>query len=702
MLFQQRLISRLLVSAGLCSGVWVMPVQTLHAASVMGSGIDANAADPSVRVQDNLFNSVNGTWLKNTEIPADKSTFGTFIQLRDQSDLRVKTLLDELATQTQTQTAPSDKASSEKAKAPQTVAQKVSLFYASYLDTDKIDALGAAPVQPLLAEIEALKTRAELSEFLGKAQGLLINTPVGVGVEADPKHPLANLTQTWQGGLGLPDRDYYLNTDNERFAKARAAYETYLTQIIEWAHLAPGQNAKQAAQRVMALEFKIAQAHWDKVDNRNPVKTYNPMTVKQLQGLAPELDWTLFFKAAQLKGIDTLSVSQPSEVAGIAKLTAEVPLADWRLYLQLRALDGLSSVLPKPVREASFAFHGTALSGAKEERPRWQKATAALNGALGEAVGQLYVERYFPASSKTRMESLVANLMAAYKESIDKLSWMTPATKAKAQEKLSQYSIKIGYPNHWRDYSPLQVVAGEAAGNEMRAATFLWNRTTAKLGQPVDRTEWHMTPQTVNAYYNPSANEIVFPAAILEPPFFNSQADDAVNYGGIGAVIGHEISHGFDDQGSQFDGTGALNNWWTPEDRQAFEALTTQLVNQYEAYVPLPGTHLNGKLTLGENIADLSGLQIAYKAYVRSLKGQPAPVMDGLTGEQRFFYGWAQVWRSKSRDERLLQRLTSDPHSPEPFRANGAAVNHDGFHQTFGTQPGDGMYKAPAERIRLW
>jgi putative endopeptidase len=321
---------------------------------------------------------------------------------------------------------------------------------------------------------------------------------------------------------------------------------------------------------------------------------------------------------------------------------------------------------------------------------------------MGEAVGQLYVARHFPPQAKARMENLVANLMAAYKESIDQLSWMTPATKAKAQEKLALYTIKIGYPAHWRDYSRLQVQAGDAVGNQLRATAFEWQRTTAKLGQPVDRSEWQMTPQTVNAYYEPSANEIVFPAAILEPPFFDMKADDAVNYGGIGAVIGHEISHGFDDQGSQFDGTGALNDWWTPEDRQAFEALTSKLVAQYEAYEPLPGHHLNGRLTLGENIADLSGLQIAYKAYKRSLNGQAAPVIDGLTGEQRFFYGWAQVWRSKSRDERTLQRLTADPHSAEPFRANGAAVNHDGFHQTFETQPSDGMYKAPGDRIRLW
>ena len=694
MIFSHSTLFRHLLAAGLCASLLIPQSQ---AASTLSSGIEAHAADPNVRAQDNLFEHVNGGWLQRTDIPADKSTYGTFIQLRDQSDLRVKNLLDELSTQT------SASAAGAPPNTPQSVAQKVSLFYTSYLDTAQMEALGAAPMAPLLAEIEAIQTRADLARFLGRAQGLLIDTPVGVGISADPKHPLVNLTQTWQGGLGLPDRDYYLNTQNERYAKARAAYETYLTQLITWAHLAPpGSTAQEAAQRVMALEHQLAQVHWDKVDNRDPLKTYNPMSLKTLQTQAPGLDWSLFFAAAQLKDMATLSVSQPSEVAGAAKLMSEAPLADWRLYLQVRALDGLADVLPQAVREASFAFHGTALSGAKEERPRWQKATAALNGALGEAVGQLYVARYFPPEAKARMENLVANLMAAYKESIDQLTWMTPATKAKAQEKLALYSIKIGYPDHWRDYSQLQVRAQDPVGNQLRAAAFEWQRTLAKLGQPVDRSEWHMTPQTVNAYYEPSANEIVFPAAILEPPFFNSQADDAVNYGGIGAVIGHEISHGFDDQGSQFDGTGALNNWWTPQDRQAFEALTSQLVAQYEAYEPLPGQHINGQLTLGENIADLSGLQIAYKAYERSLRGQPAPVIEGLTGEQRFFYGWAQVWRSKSRDERILQRLTTDPHSTEIFRANGAAVNHDGFHQAFDTQPGDGMYKSPSERIRLW
>lgn len=652
-------------------------------AAPLASGLDRPGFDPAVRVQDDLFHAANGGWLKATEIPADKPEYGTFIQLRDLSDQRVRDIVEGLARQK---------------PAAGSVEQKVGAFYGSFVDTATIDKLGLKPVQPHLAAIDAIRTPKDLAQWMGSMQGM-IEAPVLLWVMADFKNPTVNQALTWQGGLGLPDRDYYLKQDDERLAKARAAYEGYLTTL---ARLSGMKDPAAAAKTVMAIEQRIAEVHWDKVDNRNPVKIYNPMTLAELAKAAPGIDWATYLKAAQLGSVERLSVSQPSAVTGIAKLFAELPLADWKVYFKLRSLDAAANLLPKDFRDARFAFRGTALTGAKEPKPRWQQAITEVNGSLGEAVGQLYVAKHFPPEAKARMQTLVGNLLAAYKDSIDGLAWMTPATKAQAQDKLAKYMTKIGYPDTWRDYSQLEVRAGDALGNAQRSGRFEWQRVAAKVGKPVDRAEWGMTPQTVNAYYNPTLNEIVFPAAILQPPFFDMQADDAVNYGAIGAVIGHEISHGFDDSGAQFDGDGVLRNWWTDEDRKAFEAVGAKLVAQYEAYEPIPGKKLNGKLTLGENIADLSGLQIAHKAYVRSLGGKPAPVIDGFTGEQRFFLGWSQAWREKVREERALQLLTMDPHSPPEFRANGAAVNHDGFHQAFETKPGDKMYKPAEERIRIW
>jgi putative endopeptidase len=653
-----------------------------HAAT-LSSGLDRQSFDSSIRAQDDLFRATNGGWMKATEIPADKSQYGTFIILRDLSDQHVRTIVDELATQRH---------------AAGSVEQKVGAFYASYLNIAAIDKAGLVPMKPMLADIDAIKTPKDLAQWLGRAQGRL-ETPVQLWVTADFKNPTLNQALTWQGGLGLPDRDYYLKKDDERLAKARAAYETYLATL---ARLAGEKQPAEQARRVMALEQRIAEAHWDKVENRDPVKIYNPMTPAELAQAAPGIDWATFLQAASLGGVERLSISQPSATAGIAKLVAEVPLADWKVYFKLHSLDEAAPLLPKAFRAARFAFRGTALTGATAEKPRWQQGIAELNGALGEAVGQVYVAKYFPPEHKARMQALVANLLAAYRDSIDGLTWMTAATKAQAQDKLSKYMTKIGYPDTWRDYSRLVVREGDALGNSRRSGRFEWERVAAKAGKKVDRTEWGMTPQTVNAYYNPSLNEIVFPAAILQPPFFDMAADDATNYGAIGAVIGHEISHGFDDSGSQFDGDGVLRNWWTDADRKAFEDVGAKLIAQYETYEPLPGKHLNGKLTQGENIADLSGLQIAYRAYQRSLKGQPAAVIDGYSGAQRFFLGWSQAWREKTRDERTLQLLTIDPHSPPEFRANGAAVNHDGFHEAFGTKPGDKMFKPAEERIRIW
>ncbi len=647
------------------------------------AGLQTSGYDAQVRVQDDLFRAVNGGWIQSTEIPADKSRFGSFELLRDQSDARVKALIDELAAKPQP-------AGSN--------AFKVAAYFKSHLDVEAIEKAGLAPLQPTLDEIAGIDSPKALARWFGGAQMRSV-APIRVFVAADAKKPTVNGVRMWQSGLGMPDRDYYLKKDDPRFAKAREAYKTYLATL---AGLLGEKDPGAAAERVLALEEKIAAVHWDKVENRDPVKTYNPMTPAEIAARAPGMDWDAYFAATGLGKLDSIAVAQPSAIAALSGLIASEPLKDWQLYLRLHAVSGNADVLPKAVRDARFAFFGQALSGQKAELPRWQKSIGEVNGALGEAVGQLYVARHFPPEAKARMEKLVANLLAAYKDSIDGLSWMSPTTRAAAQDKLSKYVTKIGYPAKWRDYSSLDVREGDAFGNSQRAAQFGWKRMIAKAGKPVDRSEWGMTPQTVNAYYSPLSNEIVFPAAILQPPFFDMNADDAVNYGAIGAVIGHEISHGFDDKGSQYDGDGVLRNWWTPEDRKAFEGIAAKLVAQYDSYEPIPGKHVNGKLTLGENIADLSGLQVAYKAYLRSLGGKPSATIGGYTGEQRFFLGWAQSWREKAREERMLQLITTDSHSPGEFRANGAVVNHDGFHQAFGTKQGDKMYKAGEERIRIW
>jgi putative endopeptidase len=645
------------------------------------AGIDFSGFDPVVRPQDDLFRAVNGRWLKDTQIPPDKSDWGSFIVLRDRADARVRAIAEQLAA----------------AKDTRGIEQKIGAFYRSYMDEAAIEKAGLAPVKPWLDEIDAAKTPADLARLFGRLQGIA-DMPLGLYVGADDKDPGVNRLQIFQGGLGLPDRDYYLKED-ARYLKAREAYKAYLVTLLQ---LSGDGQAAQHADEVYALEKRLAQAQWSRVDNRDPVKLYNPMAPAELDKAAPGLDWAGFFQAGALPALDKIIVSQPDYTAELAKAVSDTPAATWRMYLRTRLLHEGAYVLPKAFREARFAYRGKAISGLAADEPRWQKATRSLNGALGEAVGQVYVQRHFPPAYKARMQALVGNLLTAYRQSIDGLTWMTPGTKQRARDKLAKYAAKIGYPEVWRDYSALDIRDGDAFGNETRAGRFEYERKARRAGQPVDRREWHMTPQTVNAYYNPNFNEIVFPAAILEPPFFDMKADDAVNYGAIGAIIGHEISHGFDDSGSQFDGDGKLNNWWSEADRKAFDNLTEQLVKQYAAYEPLPGHHLNGKLTLGENIADLSGLQIAYKAYELSLKGKKAPVVGGLTGEQRFFLGFAQAWREKTRDERALQLLTIDPHSPSEFRANGTVINHDGFHQAFGTKPGDGMWKPENERIRIW
>jgi putative endopeptidase len=651
-------------------------------ASTLGAGIDRSGMDPSVRPQDDLFLAMNGTWVKNTEMPADKSRWGTFDELRDRADKQVRDLIEGLHA-----THP----------AAGTSARKVDDYYAAFMDVAAIDKAGLAPVVASLRDVDSVKDTAMLVGLMGHWEGV-VSTPLAIGGYPDADDPTVYVPQLQQSGLGLPDRDYYLKTD-ERYAKVRAAYADYLAKLFT---LSGDADATAHAAQVVALETKIASAQWPRDQLRDQKRAHNPKTPAELEALAPGFAWPVFEAQAQVPPGLVVTVRQPTYVAALAGLVKSEPLESWKLYLKGRRLDSVATVLPAAFRDASYQYRDVAIAGLKQPQPRWQMAVDQINGALGEATGQLYVAQYFPPAYRARMQALVANLMKAYSTSIDGLTWMSPATKKEAHEKLAKYGVKIGYPDTWRDYSALVVSPGDALGNADRAGAFEYRRQIVRIGGKVDRTEWGMTPQTVNAYYNPPKNEIVFPAAILQPPFFNVAADDAVNYGAIGAVIGHEISHGFDDQGSQFDGDGKLRNWWTPEDRKAFDAVTSRLVAQYSSYEPLPGQHLNGKLTLGENIADLSGLQISYKAWKLSLGGQPSPVIDGLTGEQRFIYGFAQVWRGKVRDERELQLLTTDPHSPAQFRADGATINADAFHDAFGTKPGDKMWKAPEDRLRLW
>ena len=648
----------------------------------LASGLDKAGMDAAVRPQDSLFGAMNGTWIKNTPIPADKSDYGTFTQLDDLSNERVKAIIEGLAA---------------KPQPAGTLNAKIGDFYNSYMDTKAIDAAGMRPLGPYLAQIDAVKTRSDLVRLMGQWVSF-VDLPMSLGVGPDAKDPTIYSAGSYQGGLGIGDRDYYLKKD-ARFAKARTAYVDYMTKLLA----AQGsKNAKIQAAAVMNLETRLAQVQWTKEQNRDPVKTYNPMTLAQLKAKAPDIDWKAYLTAGELVDPPFVSISQPSYAWALDKLIKSEPLDVWKAYLRVHLIDAVALDLPADVREARFQFHGVAMGGTKADRPRWERAVRELNGSMGEAIGQVYVSEYFPPAYKARMVELVDNLMKAYAQSIDGLSWMSPATKVEAHTKLSKYGIKIGYPDHWRDYSALDVKAGDALGNSVRASQFEYHRQVVRNTKPVDRTEWGMTPQTVNAYYDGTKNEIVFPAAILQPPFFDMKADDAANYGAIGAVIGHEISHGFDDEGSQYDGDGKLRNWWTADDRKAFEAITSKLDAQYTAYEPLPGVHLKGKLTMGENIADLSGLQIAYKAWKISLGGKPAPVIDGYTGEQRFYLGFSQVWRERVRDEAMLNQVTSDPHSPGQFRADGASINSDGFHEAFATKPGDKLWKAPADRIRLW
>lgn len=646
-------------------------------------GIDLTSFDKTVRPQDNLFLYVNGGWIKSTQIPADKGSYGAFDALQDLGDERVRKIIQAAAAQH---------------AEPGSDAQKIGDLYQSFMDEARIEKLGLTPLQNDLAAVDKVTNANDLASYFGNAQLRAGNMPLTLSVEIDSKNSSRYLATFTQSGLGLPDRDYYLQND-PRFVKARNDYVTYLTRLFT---LSGQSSPADMAKTVLALETALARMQWSNVENRDPIKTYNKMTPAELQKLAPGLNCASFLAGGKMANVDALNVTQPSYAKALGTLMTTQPVTAWRAYLKARLLDSAAPFLSKDYVDAQFAFSGHALNGIAENQPRWKRAVGVTEDGLGQAIGKLYVAQYFPPDYKARMKVLVGNLMKAYAQSIDQLTWMSPETRKQAQNKLARYGVKIGYPDKWRDYSALQIRPNDLYGNLRRVAGFEYNRDLEKLGKPVDRDEWEMTPQTVNAEYDPLLNQIVFPAAILQPPFFDMAADDAVNYGGIGAVIGHEISHGFDDQGSQYDADGNLHDWWKPQDRRRFKALTDKLVAQYAAYEPLPDMHINGRLTLGENIADNSGLEIAYKAYHLALNGKTAPVIDGLTGDQRFFIGFAQIWRSKERDESLLQSIKTDPHSPAEYRVLGVASNSNAYYQAFGVKPGDKMYKPPKQRIQIW
>ncbi|OJY71606.1 MAG: peptidase M13 [Sphingobium sp. 66-54] len=638
-------------------------------------GFDESGMNRAIAPGDNFYQYANGTWEKNTPIPADKANYGMFTALDDLSKQRTQDILNE---------AKDDPTS------------KIGNAYAAYLDDATVEARGLAPIKPWLDTIKAIKTRADYVAIVAQASRNGVPTPFGGFVGQDDKEPEQYIFTLTQSGLGMPDRDYYIQA-NAKMEGMRKAYRAHLAKMFA---LAGESDGEKRADALLAFETQIAKAHWTRVDSRDVDKIYNKMTVADLARTAPGFDFAAALKASGVN-TDTLVVAQPSAIKSEAALIAKAPLAVLKDQLLIRSLDQFADYLPDALAKENFAFYGTTLSGTPEREERWKRGVTFVKGALGEEVGKVYVARYFPPETKAAADQLVKNVIAAMGRRIDGLTWMSDAAKARAHAKLAAFTPKIGYPDQWRDYSGLEIKRDDLFGNALRSNQFDHDYQVGKLGQPVRRWEWFMTPMEVNAYANFGMVEIVFPAAILQPPFFDPHADPAVNYGGIGAVIGHELSHHFDDQGAKYDETGRLKQWWSDQDVAQFNALTDKLVKQYDAYEPLPGEHLNGKLTLGENIADLAGLMVAYDAYHASLNGQPAPMIDGTSGDQRFYLGWAQVWRRSYREENLRQRLLTDPHSPSEQRA-AIVRNLDPWYAAF-TIPADAkMALTPENRVRIW
>ncbi len=648
------------------------------------SGIATDELSDDVRPQDDLFRHVNSRWLAETEIPADRAAHGAFHMLRDQAEIDVRALAEEAAA--------SD-------AAPGTDERKVGDLWSAFMDVEGAERRDAEPLADDLAAIRAVASTGELVALLGRLQRHGTPGLVEWFVDNDGEDASRYIVNLVQSGLGLPDEAYYRE---DAYAEVRAAYLEHVATMLR---LVDSPDPDGAAARVMALETALAQGHWTTVDSRDALKTYNKHTLAALGALAPGLDWTVWLDGlgAPAGVFDEVVVRQPGAVETADRLLGEVPLAHWQEWLTFHHVRASAAFLSSRFVDANFAFYGTLLSGIPQLRERWKRGVDVVEGALGEALGRLYVARHFPPEHKAHMDRLVGWLVEAYRVDISSLEWMSPETRQRALDKLDRFTPKVGYPDTWRDYSSLVVDRDDLLGSVRRAAAFEVDRNMNKLGKPIDRGEWHMTPQTVNAYYNPGMNEIVFPAAILRWPFFDPDADDAVNFGGIGAVIGHEIGHGFDDQGSRYDGDGNLTDWWTEDDRAGFDVLTKALIAQYDGYTPegLDGHHVNGALTVGENIGDLGGITIAHKAYLLSLQGEEPPVIDGLTGSQRVFLGWGQVWRMATRDAEQIRRLAIDPHSPPEFRAN-VVRNLDEFLEAFDVAEGDGMWLPKDDRVRIW
>ncbi|MEO5833943.1 MAG: M13-type metalloendopeptidase [Nakamurella sp.] len=640
-----------------------------------------------VRPQDDLFRFVNGAWLDATDIPSDQSMTGAFVRLRDEAEEASRGLVEEAA-------AIAD-------AAPGTPTQLIGDLYRSFMDVERVEKVGADAIADQLAQVSAIQDLPDFFEVLGRLERDGVSGLFRFYVDTDPGRPDRYTVNLLQGGLGLPDESFYRD---DQYAAIRDAYRVHLARMSELA--SPAQAGADAAATVYALDEDIAAGHWDRVRTRDSDQTFNPTERAELDILWPAAWWDAWLAGvgADPAVFEHTIVRQPSFFTAVAPLLTVERLTEWKVWLAWRVVHSAAPMGPQAVVEENFDFYGRTLSGTPELRERWKRGVGLVEGAVGEALGRIYVQRYFPASSKSRMDELVRHLIAAYRQEIDRLGWMSETTKARALEKLAAFNPKIGYPAQWRDYSTLVVRPDDLAGNARRAASFELDRELAKIGSPVDRDEWFMTPQTVNAYYNPGMNEIVFPAAILQPPFFDADADDATNFGAIGAVIGHEIGHGFDDQGSKYDGTGAKKDWWTEDDRAAFDGLTQRLIAQYSELEPaqVPGNRVNGALTVGENIGDLGGLGIAYQAWLMAQENRPTPDVDGIPARQRLFLSWAMAWRAKGRDEEVLRRLALDPHAPPEFRCNQVVRNLDEFYTAFDVQPGDGLWLDPAERVRIW
>ena len=643
-------------------------------------GFDLSGMDRSVKPGDDFFKFANGAWAERTEIPADRVRYGNFNKLRELSEHRMHAILEEAAA----------------GKLADPDAAKIAAGYKAFMDEALAEKLDAKPIAPKLAQVRKVTSKDQFTALMAKANRTGFATLFPVGISIDPKSPTQYVVTTTNGGLGLPDRDYYLQPN---FAEKKAKYQAYVAQMLT---LAGWDKPAENAEAIVAFETKLAEASWSRIERRDRDKTYNPMSPTELTAFTPGVDWTRYLADSGLPKVARVVVSTNTAFPKVAAIYAETPLETLKAWQAFKVADGAAPYLSKRFVDAAWTFRSKELAGQPEQQARWKRASAFMDGAIGESIGRVYVARYFPPESKAKMDALVVDIRTALKGRIETLAWMGPETREKALEKLSKFTVKIAYPDKWQDYSKLTLKPDDLYGNVLRSSSYEWQRQIDRLNGPVDKGEWGMTPQTVNAYYNFANNEIVFPAAILQPPFFDPDADPAINYGGIGGVIGHEISHGFDDQGRKSDGDGVLRDWWTAEDATKFKVQADRLGAQYSAFEPLPGAKVQGGLTMGENIGDNGGLSLAVDAYHASLKGRPAPVIDGLTGDQRVFLGWAQVWREKSRDEALRQQVVTDPHSPAYYRVNGTIRNVPGWYAAWDVKPGDKLYVAPEERVKIW